>query len=219
MRCSRTTRSWVFDVDLVEAICKRIGYKVEFRSCPWDAIIDGVDGPFDMAASAITITEGRKPMIDFSDPYVNANDGLIVAADSPISSTDDLGAGDTIAVGLDYSGDVWATAELEPRGVIVNRYEDIMAAFEALKAGAVDGVIMDISQTQYVLFHDRSSDAKIVQEIAGPPYPQDNLLAFAFPKGSALVEVVNGGLQEVMDDGTYAKIYRKWFGAEPWPLP
>ena len=96
----------------------------------------------------------------------------------------------------------------------------MMEAFEALKAGTVDGVIFDISQTQYVLFKDPGLNAKIVQEIAGPPYyPHDNLLAFAFPEGSALVEVMNEGLHEIMDDGTYTRIYRKWFGAGPWPLP
>ena len=208
-----------FDIDLVAAIGRRISYNVEFQSCPWDDIIDGVDEPFDMAASSITITEGRELSMDFSDPYVNGNEGLTVAADSAIASTDDLGDGNRIAVGLGYVGDLWATGELGPRGVVVERYEDIMDAFEALKAGTVDGVIFEIPMTHYILFQDPGLNAKIVEEIDGAPYIGEDLRAFAFPKGSALVEVVNGGLQEVIDDGTYAKIYRKWFGVEPWPLP
>jgi ABC-type amino acid transport substrate-binding protein len=158
------------DIDLVQAIAKRTGYKVEFQGSLWGNLLPGlIPGlgatQFDLVASAVTI--------------------------------------------------------IRPSGVVVVGYEGIMTGFEALKAGTIDGVIYPIPETQYILFTNPSLAAMIVAEIyAGPivgeahePY------GFAFPENSALREVVNGGLRQIMGDGTYARIYRKWLGVEPWSMP
>lgn len=175
-----------------------------------------------MVASAMTIYGPREEFVDYSLPYVNANQCLIVAADSAISSTDHLLSGDRVAVLTPGStGELWAEANLELRGIEVVHCEDIMVGFEALKAGTVDGVVYPIPETQYIIFRDPGLAVSIVEEIyAGPIIGEAHeLYGFVFPEGSALREVVNDGLQQMLDDGTYVEIYRKWMGAEPWPMP
>ncbi len=205
-----------FDVDMVKAIGEKLGYTVEFKTYKFDALITGLQSgtEFDMVASAMTITDERKQQIDFSDPYINSNQSLAVAADSAIASTDDLKSGDKVGVQSGTTGEIWAKENLAPKGVTVTPYDDILAAFGALGAGDVVGVINDAPISQDVV-KDPARKAKVVQEIqTGEQY------GFAFSKeSSALRDAVNTALQELKDDGTYTTIYKTWFGADPLSIP
>lgn len=205
-----------FDVDMVNAIGEKLGKTVEFKTYKFDALITGLQSgtEFDMVASAMTITDERKQQIDFSDPYINSNQSLAVAADSAVTKTDDLKSGDKVGVQSGTTGEIWATENLAPKGIVVTPYDDILAAFGALGAGDVVGVINDAPISQDVV-KDPARKAKVVQEIeTGEQY------GFAFSKDStALRDAVNGALQELKDDGTYTEIYKTWFGAEPLSIP
>lgn len=230
-----------FDIDLVTAIAKRAGLKVEFRGYPWGELWDpGLvlpDPTLDMVAAAVTIWGPREDLVYFSNAYVTANQCLTAAATSPIASTDDLGPGDTIAVLHGAIAELWAMDNL-PTGVAVRPYPypalpplpevfgtfaDALAAFADVSAGIVDGVIYPLPETQYIL-RDASLKVRIVQEInvgsyIGEPAEQ---YGFCFPKnpeGAALRETVNTALQQIKDDGTYLKIYRSWFRADPPSIP
>lgn len=205
-----------FDVDLMKAIGERLGYEVEFKTYKFDALITGLQSgtEFDMVASAMTITEERKQQIDFSDPYINSNQSLAVAADSSVMTTADLKSGDKIGVQSGTTGEIWAKENLEPKGVVITPYDDILAAFGALGAGDIVGVINDAPISQDVV-KDPARNAKVVEEIeTGEQY------GFAFSKeSSALREAVNAALAEIKEDGTYTEIYRTWFGADPLSIP
>lgn len=205
-----------FDVDLVTAIGERLGVDVEFKTYKFDALITGLQTgtEFDMVASAMTITDERKEAIDFSDPYINSNQSLAVASDSSITSTDDLQEGDKVAVQSGTTGEIWANENLKPNGIEVKPYDDILAAFGALSAGDVTGVINDAPISQDVV-KDPARKAKVVEEIeTGEQY------GFGFNKdNAALRDAVNGALEEIKNDGTYVEIYTKWFGAAPLSIP
>jgi ABC-type amino acid transport substrate-binding protein len=80
-----------FDIDLMNEIAKRAGFEVEYENVRFDTILRGLDTDlFDAAISAMTITEEREQQIDFSDPYFNADQALLVASDSEVQSIDDL---------------------------------------------------------------------------------------------------------------------------------
>lgn len=205
-----------FDVDMVKAIGEKIGYEVEFKTYKFDALIAGMQAgtEFDMIASAMTITDERKEAIDFSDPYINSNQSLAVASDSAVASVDDLKSGDKVGVQSGTTGEKWAKDNLVPKGVTVTPYDDILAAFNALSAGDVTGVINDAPISQDIV-KDEARKAKVVAEIeTGEQY------GFAFNKeNTALRDAVNEALAEIKEDGTYVEIYKKWFGAEPLSIP
>ncbi|MBS3974456.1 MAG: basic amino acid ABC transporter substrate-binding protein [Actinobacteria bacterium] len=205
-----------FDVDLVKAIGERIGYEVEFKTYKFDALITGMQAgtEFDMIASAMTITPERAEKINFSDPYINANQSLAVVKDSPVASVDDLGAGDKVGVQSGTTGAIWAKENLEPKGVEIVTFDDILAAFGALQARDVDAVINDAPISQDIA-KDPARGVAVVAEIQ-----TDEQYGFGFNKeNTALRDAVNGALAEIKEDGTYVEIYRKWFGADPLSIP
>jgi len=131
-----------------------------------------------------------------------------------IQSVDDLQEGDKVAVQSGTTGEIWATENLEPRGIEVVPYDDILAAFAALQAGDVTGVINDLPISQDVA-KDETRNIEIVQEI-----DTDEAYGFAFNQDDdALREAVNWALAEVIEEGTYEEIYEEWLGAPPMSLP
>jgi ABC-type amino acid transport substrate-binding protein len=205
-----------FDVDIMNAIGERLGYEVVFKSYKFDGLIAGVQAgtEFDMVASAMTITEERAQQVDFSDPYINSNQSLAVSNDSSVMSTDDLKQGDRVGVQSGTTGEKWARDNLEGKGVTIAVYDDILAAFGALSAGDVTGVINDLPISQDVV-KDPARGAKVVQEIQ-----TDEQYGFAFNQDDDdLREAINDALAEIKEDGTYEEIYERWFGAPPMSIP
>src|SRR5918994_2469363 len=67
------------DIDLVNEIGKRLGLTVEIQDTSFDTIFrDLAQGKFDMVASATTITPEREKTVDFSNPYFEAEQSLMV---------------------------------------------------------------------------------------------------------------------------------------------
>ena len=203
-----------FDIDLMREIGKRAGFTPEFQNVTFDGIIPGLgNNLYDAAISAMTITEEREEQIDFSDPYFNADQSLLVPSDSDIRSTDDL-SGATVGVQLGTTGAMKAQ-EFQSEGALgeVRTFDTIEDAFAALENGQVDGVINDLPVSQ-----DRASQSdgrlKIVETI-----PTGEQYGIAFPKDRELVDPVNEALAEIKEDGTYEKIYKKWIGRAPEDIP
>ena len=203
-----------FDIDLMREIGKRAGFTPEFQNVRFDLIIPGLDNKlYDAAISAMTITDDRKEQMDFSDPYFNADQALVVPSDSDIRSTDDL-ADATVGV---QNGTMAAdqVEEFQSEGTIgeVKTFDTIEDAFSALENNQVDAVINDLPVSQ-----DRANQSdgrlKVVETI-----PTGEQYGIAFPKDSELVDPVNEALGEIKEDGTYAKIYKKWIGRAPEDIP
>jgi len=131
-----------------------------------------------------------------------------------ITGVADLGEGHKVGVQSGTTGEGWARENLEPKGVEVVAYDDILLAFSALQAGDVDGVINDLPISQDVV-KDETRGLVIVEEI-----PTNETYGFAFNKDDAVLrDSVNWALAEVITDGTYDTIYETWFGAPPMSYP
>src|SRR5215204_2815537 len=197
-----------FDLDLMREIGKRAGFTPEFQNVTFDGIIPGLgNNLYDAGASAFTITKAREKKVDFSDPYFNADQSLMVQSGSPIKSVDDIGDG-TVGVQLGTTGELKAR-EFKEQGKItgeVRTYDTITEAFSALENGQIDAVINDLPVS---LDKANQSDGtlEVVENI-----PTGEQYGIAFPEGSDLLEPTNKALEEIKKDGTYAKIYEKWIG-------
>jgi polar amino acid transport system substrate-binding protein len=131
-----------------------------------------------------------------------------------ITSVDDLVEGDKVGVQSGTTGEAWATENLEPDGIEVVPYDDILAAFAALQAGDVVGVINDLPISQDIA-QDETREIAVVEEIQ-----TDESYGFAFnQENEALRDAVNYALAEIIADGTYDMIYTEWFGEAPMSLP
>ena len=203
-----------FDIDLMNEIGKRAGFEVEYENVRFDSILRGLDTDlFSAAISAMSITKEREQQIDFSDPYFNADQALLVASDSEVQSIDDL-AEAPVGVQAGSTGQIKAEDLLEDEqiGEIVP-YRTIGDAFVALEVGKVEGVIYDLSAAHRKIV-ESGGEIRFVEPIStGEQY------GIAFPKDSPLVDPVNQALAEIKDDGTYEKLYKKWIGMPPEDIP
>ncbi len=129
-----------FDVDLTQAIADKLGLKLDYQSTAWDGLFPAlIAHKFDMAISSITITDERKKEMDFSDPYFKTDQAAAIMAGAGIDSAEKLN-------GKNAGVQIGTTGELEAKkisGLNVKTYDDIMMAFEDLKAGRIDVVIAD----------------------------------------------------------------------------
>jgi ABC-type amino acid transport substrate-binding protein len=95
-----------FDIDLMNEIAKRANLQAEYQNVTFDGIIPGLgNNLYDAGLSSFTITKAREEKVDFSDPYFNADQSLMVQSDSPIKSVDDIGDG-TVGVQLGTTGEL-----------------------------------------------------------------------------------------------------------------
>ncbi len=203
-----------FDIDLMNEIADRVGFEVEYENVPFDELLRGLNTElYDVAISAMTITSAREQQVDFSDPYFNADQCLLVASYSDVESVDDL-AEATVGVQLGTAGQIEAqaliNAERVGRGVTFRTIED---AFAALLAGQVEGVIYDLAAAQAAV-EESDGRLRIVETV-----PTGDQYGIAFPQDSALVEPVNEALAEIKADGTYEEIYERWIGLPPEEIP
>lgn len=197
-----------FDVDLMTAIGKIMGYKVVFVTANFDGLIPSLNAKkFDGLATSMDITEDRKKEVAFSDPYMESNQSVTVKKDSGIKSSADL-KGKIVGAQTGTTGELWAADEL--KGVmngVVRSYPTITEAFTALEAGQIDAVINDYAVSAYIV-KDNKNLALVETIKTNVEY------GFAFRKSDTkLVAEVNKALKTLKENGEYDRIFEKWFGA------
>jgi ABC-type amino acid transport substrate-binding protein len=203
-----------FDIDLMNEIGKRAGFEVEYKNVRFDSILRGLDADlFDGAISAMTITRERQKQVDFSDPYFDADQALLVPSSSEVQYIDDL-ADEPVGVQAGSTGQIKAEELLDGEQIgEIKPYRTIGQAFKALGKGEIEGVIYDLSAAHRKI-EQSDGGVKFVESIStGEQY------GIAFPKDSPLVDPVNRALLEIKDDGTYEKLYEKWIGMPPEEIP
>ena len=204
-----------FDIDLMNEVADRTGLEVEYRNVQFDSLLRGLSSDlFDAVISGMTITADRRQQVDFSDPYYNVEEALVVRSGSEIESTGDL-EGMTLGVQTGTMGQTEA-AELFKAGDVENvrTYDKtIEDAFAALRGEMVDGVIYDLPAAQKEV-EESGGGLELVEVI-----PTGSQYGIAFPKESPLIGPVNQALAEIKEDGTYEEIYEEWIGRPPEEIP
>ena len=160
----------------------------------------------DIAASAITITAEREEAIDFATPYFDADQSLLVKADSGYATLTDL-AGKNLGVQSGTTGEAYAQ-ENAPSDVEIVSFENGGELFIALEAGNIDGILQDLPVNGYRTTQD---DTVTVVET----YTTGEQYGFAVQEEGkeALLDAVNDALGAIRDNGTYDDIFAKWFGS------
>ncbi|MGO2745606.1 transporter substrate-binding domain-containing protein [Microbacterium sp.] len=197
-----------FDIDLLDAIAKKLDLKLSVQDVGFDALQSGTtlaSGTCDIGASAMTITDERKANLDFSDPYYDSLQSLLVPADSDITSIDDLD-GKIVGVQQGTTGEAYAT-ENAPGAQLLQLPSD-GELWPAIQAGTIDAILQD--QPVNIEHEKADPNYKIVEE-----YNTDEQYGFAFSKGekAALLDAINGALKDLRDSGDYDTIYDTYFAA------
>lgn len=193
-----------FSAELAAEIADRLGRTLEVTIKPFAELFPRLkDGECDIAMSAITITPERRTEVDFSDPYFSSGQALLVQRDSTISGESDL-RGKTVGVLKDSVNQ--EKAEEIPGIKQILPFDAKEPMFDALGAGALDAVICDTPFAQYsARVTGKTRIAQVLTE--GDEY------GIALKKGNAeLVARIDEALASIKQDGTYERLYEKYFG-------
>jgi polar amino acid transport system substrate-binding protein len=197
-----------FDVDITDEIAKRLGLEVKWVRSDFDTIFTAVaGGQFDMVAAASTITPKREQEVDFSDPYFNSRQALVVNTDKTpdIATTDDLQSGDVVAVQKGTTGADWVEENLVPKGIQIQTFTSATDALRALEGGAMTAVVADEP-----FVGAATKDLPSLSVVQGIDTNEKYGLAFS-PDNPELRDAANIALAQMIADGTYEQIFSKWF--------
>lgn len=193
-----------FDIDLIKALAKEMGYKTEFSDMELNALMPALEsGKVDVVICGLSITDERKQKVNFSAPYFKA--GLTVLVDgknTDIKEVKDL-EGKRVAV---QQGTTAVDFAKKIKGVVIKESVSSTDTFKELKAGTVDAVINDRPVNNYYMSGD-----KTVKVLAGALDNEEYGIAVA-KKNDALLKEVNAALEKIKKSGEYDDIMRKWFG-------
>lgn len=193
------------DIAIVQEVATDLGVELVTKVTPFEGIQSGADlntDNCDIVASGITITEERQAKIDFSEPYFDADQGLLVPEGSDLDSVESL-EGRTIGVQQATTGETWA----QENGLETIQFEDLGLQVQALKTGQIDAAVNDIA----VLGPFVSEGFEVTANFStGEQY------GLGVKQGNtALLDAVNATLDRIREDGTYDDIYTQYIGTAP----
>lgn len=191
-----------FEIDVAEALAKKMGVAIEWRALSFDALLAGLrQDRWDLVIASFGITPERAKAVTFTDPHY-CSGGVIVAKDPAIKAVADL-AGKTVAVqtGTTYLENVKKLPGLAE----VKNFPKDTDARAALLAGRVQVWVTDRFVAKEALEADPAAGLKMGDFVFVEK------IACAVKKGNtSLEQAVNKALAEMMADGTYAAISKKW---------
>lgn len=196
-----------FDIDLIKAVAQAAGFEVVIQNTAWDGIFAGLaNGDYDAVISSVTITAERAETMDFSTPYINAGQVLIVRQEqaAAVTTLADL-AGEAVGAQIGTTG----AFEIEAAaGVTLRTYDELGLAIEDLAQGRISGVVADTPiAADFVLQNETYSG---VLQIVGEPFTEE-LYGIAVRKGNdAVLALINAGLEVVLADGTAEALETRW---------
>lgn len=194
------------DADIADYIGEQLGLEVECEDMAFDSIIPAVtSGKADLGIAGMTVTEDRLVNVNFSTPYIDAGQVIIVKNDSAVASVKDL-ANKTIGVQLGTTGDTFVSDPTNVEGATVERYNKGFEAVQALTQGKVDAVVIDNEPAKS--FVSTTDGLKILDE----PISKEEYAIAVNKDNEALLNAVNGVLADMEENGKLDEIRNKYLG-------
>jgi len=221
-----------FDVELVREISTRVGLEntdedwlsVDFGTfaqqldsgTKFDIMVAAVTGYAPEGSPASEVVAERTAVVDFSLPYYDSLQSLTVNTsnrDDLIEGVDDLPEGSRVAVQSATTGAFYAEENLAPNGLELVEFNKAPGMYQALLGGGVDAVFNDLPVSIDAIAELKAPELQVVEQVeTGEQY------GIAVAKdNAALREAIDGALQEMFDDGTYAEIFKTYFPEQELP--
>lgn len=194
------------DIDVAAAIADKLGLELQVDDMDFDAaLLAAQNGKSDLVMAGVTVTDERQKVMDFSDTYAEGIQSIIVPEDSDIATVDDL-AGKTIGTQRGTTGYIYCTDDFGEDSVVA--YDNGLTAVQALNNGQVDAVVIDNAPAKE--FVAANTGLKILDTA----YAQEDYAIGVAKGNTALLDAINGALEELQADGTLQSIVDKYIKAE-----
>jgi ABC-type amino acid transport substrate-binding protein len=203
-----------FDIDLAGAIADKLNRKLVIKDfSDFAAIFPAVEtGSIDMAISGITITSERSEVVNFSDPYYNASQAVLIARNSKFKASGNITAKDFEGFIVGYqeltTSQTWVESNLYGKVNMTNiTFGDFGSGLQQLRLGAIDVIVLDkpVADTFARNYEDLTVTGTIDTSetygvIVGENDPEKIL-----PK-------INDVIKQMKENGEYDKLIKKHFG-------
>jgi polar amino acid transport system substrate-binding protein len=197
-----------FDVDMMNEVAKLINIQPEFQNAAFDTIFTALQSKqFDAVVSSATITDERKKIVAFSEPYIEVGQVVVVRSDSQITGAQDLANGAVVGVQTGTTGEEAAKTDAKVADNNLKRYQTIDLAFAELANNTVDAVVADsptvanyVSQEQY----------KDKLKVVGEPFTTENYGIAVHQEDTELLNAINAAIEELKANGTIDQLKQKY---------
>jgi polar amino acid transport system substrate-binding protein len=198
-----------FEVDFAKELAKRLGInEVKFVEMPFAGLVAGQQCPCDINFSQVTITPERDRVVDFSEPYFDANQGVLAKAGTKVASVED-------AKRLKWGAQINTTGarfladriqpDTEPRV-----FDKTVDAFQSLNAGQIDAVMLD---TSIVLGAVENKQVREGTEVVGE-FKTGEAYGAVVNRGSKSLDAFNQAIKAMKDDGFRDRLFQKYFAEQ-----
>lgn len=197
-----------YDIDLINEVCNLAKCKPDVKSVAWEGIFPALQkGDYDAVISGVTITEERDKTMDFTKPYIEVGQVVLVRADEMrIKSVNDL-TDKTVAVQKGTTNDEAATEmQKEKKLKEVKRFPTFDLAVKSLLQKDVDAVIIDNTAASGYM---GTNPNKL--KIAGEKFTSEGLGIVVRDGDKMLQDAFNAALDQLKQNGTLDRLYTKWF--------
>ncbi|EQL82843.1 ABC transporter, permease protein [Streptococcus pyogenes GA19681] len=202
------------DIELIKAIAKQQGFKIEIANPGFDAALNAVQSSqADGVIAGATITDARKAIFDFSDPYYTSNIILAVKAGKNIKNYEDLDR-KTVGAKNGTSSYSWLKENAPKYGYNVKAFDDGSSMYDSLNSGSVDAIMDDEAVLKYAISQGRRFETPLEGISTGE-------VGFAVKKGTnpELIEMFNNGLAALKKSGQYDDIIDKYLDSKKAATP
>ena len=196
-------------IDAMRAIAEDQGIEVEFTDLPWPSLIPALaQGRIDLLVTGLNVTEERAGVLDFTIPWWENDDEILVPTDSDKNLVTALCCGATVGAQNGATQYNWLESQLVDNGDVglsIRGYEDYVVAVEDMEAGRLDSVVTSTDTAEQFIASGR--DIKIVGTIQ-----RNQPQALAVQKGDPkdLLAKLNAGIVNIYELGTWEEIVHKY---------
>ena len=203
-----------FDVDMAKRIAKAMGVKLELVSTAWDGIIPGlITKKYDIIMSGMTLTQERNLKVNFATPYIVVGQSILIKksiADKVKSYKDLNDAKYKVASKLGTTGEQ-ATKRMIPKATYIS-FETEQEGVMDLLNGKVDAFVYDLPFM--AIANAQKNNGSLV--FLDQPFTYEPLAWAIRPDNFNFLNWLNNFMNQIKSDGTYDKIYAKWFLSDEW---
>ncbi len=192
-----------FDNELLRAIAEKLGLRINFVGTEFSGLLAQVASRrFDVGSSSITTTDARRRTVGFTNGYDFGYFSLVVPTGSKITSFDKLAAGQRIGV---VQGTVQEAYVVDSLHLDPVKFPDYNTVYASLKTRQIDAWV---APSQQALGTVQPGDAA---QIVENTFSLDNFVAYAVAnENKPLIDALNSGLDAVIADGTWSRLYSDW---------
>ena len=194
-----------FEVDLAKEVGKRLGLnQVKFVEMPFSGLVAGQQCPCDIDFSQVTITEERDRVVDFTEPYFEANQGILARQGVTVNSLADA---KNLKWGaqLNTTGASFINDTIKPT-TDFQAFDRTVDAFQALNAGQIDAVLLDVPIVLGAVEEKQVRNAQVIGQFeTGEQY------GAVVNRGSPNLEAFNTVIRQLKSEGFVDQLLQKYF--------